>query len=71
VGWLVSNSVETSTAGNQLVQLGSCSEKGNSQRRREAVNTKVMGSEALEAVTRQRLVKTRKTDLVRSELQSV
>jgi hypothetical protein len=40
------------------VQLGSCSEIGDSQRGREAVNTEVEGSTALEAVTRQRLVKT-------------
>jgi hypothetical protein len=44
------------------VQLGSCSEIGNSQRGREDVNTEVEGSAALKAVTRQRLVKTQQTE---------
>jgi hypothetical protein len=44
------------------VQLGGCSETGDSQRRREAVNTEVEGFMALEAVTRQRLVKTQHTE---------
>jgi hypothetical protein len=43
------------------VQLRSCSEIGDSQRRREAVNTDVERSTALEAVTR-RLVKTQQTE---------
>jgi hypothetical protein len=32
-----------SAVGSQLVQLGSCSEIGDSQRRRDAVNTEVEG----------------------------
>jgi hypothetical protein len=46
----------------KLVQLGSCSEIGDSQRGREAVNTKVEGSTALKAVTRRRLVKTQQSE---------
>jgi hypothetical protein len=45
--------VLSSAVGSQLVQFGSCSEVGDSQRGREAVNTKVYGSTGLEAVTRQ------------------
>jgi hypothetical protein len=44
------------------VQLGSCSEIGDSQRGREAVNTEVEESTALEAVTRQRLVRAQQTE---------
>jgi hypothetical protein len=51
----VSDLVESSAIGGQLVQLESCSD---SQRELEAVNKEVEGSTALEAVTRQRLVKT-------------
>jgi hypothetical protein len=54
--------VKSSDAGSQLVHLGSCSEIGDSQRGREAVNTEVEGDKALEAVTRQRLVKTQQTE---------
>jgi hypothetical protein len=43
--------VESSAVGSQLVQLGSCSEG-------EAVNKEVEGTMALEAATRQRLLKT-------------
>jgi hypothetical protein len=50
--------LEISAAGSKLVQLGSCSEIGDSQRGREAVNTEVEGSTTLRAVTRQRLLKT-------------
>jgi hypothetical protein len=42
--------IESSAVGSQL---GSCSEIDDSQRGREAVNTEVEGSTALEAVTRQ------------------
>jgi hypothetical protein len=42
--------------GSQLVQIGSCSEIGDSQRRREVVITEVEGSKALEAVSRQPLI---------------
>jgi hypothetical protein len=49
--------VVNSTDGDELVQLGSWSQIGDSQRRREAVNTEVEGSAALEVVIR-RLVKT-------------
>jgi hypothetical protein len=59
---LVSDLVMSSAVGSQSVQLGSCSEIGESQRGREAVNTEVEGSTVLEAVTRQRLVKTQQTD---------
>jgi hypothetical protein len=52
--------VENSVFGSQLVQLGSSSETGDSQQGREAVNTKVEGSTALEAVTG--LVKTQQTE---------
>jgi hypothetical protein len=44
------------------VQLGICSEIDDNQRRREAVNTEVVGFTALEAVTRQRLMKTQQTE---------
>jgi hypothetical protein len=44
--------------GSQLVKLVNCSEVGDSQLRCEAVNTEVEGSTTLEAVTRQRIVKT-------------
>jgi hypothetical protein len=47
----------SSAVGSQLIQPGSCSEIGDSQRGREAVNTEVEGSTVLEAVIRQRLVK--------------
>jgi hypothetical protein len=54
--------VLSSAVGSKLVQPGSCSEIGDSQRGREAVNTEVEGSAALEAVTRQLLVKTQQTE---------
>jgi hypothetical protein len=44
------------------VQFRSCNEIGDSQRGREAVNTEVEGSTALEAVTRPRLVKAQQTE---------
>jgi hypothetical protein len=53
----VSSAVES-----QLVQHGSCSEVGDSQRRREAVNTEVERSTALKAATRRRLVKIQQTE---------
>jgi hypothetical protein len=52
----------SSAVGIQLVQLGNCSEIGDSQRGREAVNADVQGPTTLEAVTRQRLVKTQQTE---------
>jgi hypothetical protein len=52
----------SSAVGSQLVQLGSCSEIGDSKRGREAMNMEVEGSAALEDVTRQRLVKTQQTE---------
>jgi hypothetical protein len=39
--------------GSQFVQLGSCSEIGDSQRRCEAMNTEADGTMALEVITRQ------------------
>jgi hypothetical protein len=52
-----------SSAGrSQSVELGSCSEVGDSQRGRGDVNTEVEESTAFEAVTKQRLVKTQQTD---------
>jgi hypothetical protein len=53
---------ESSAVGIQLVQLGSCSEIGDSQRGRDAVNTEVEGSATFEAVTREQLVKTQETE---------
>jgi hypothetical protein len=50
--------VVSSAVGSQLFQLGSCSEIGDSQQERKAVDMEVEESTALEAVTRQRLVKT-------------
>jgi hypothetical protein len=58
VSWLVCDVVLSSVLGSQLVQLRSCTETGCSQRGCEAVNTEADGSTELEAVTRQRLVKT-------------
>jgi hypothetical protein len=55
----VSDLVESSAVGSQLVQLRSCSD---SQRGLEAVNTEVDGSAALEAVIRQRLAKTQQCE---------
>jgi hypothetical protein len=46
----------------QLVQLGSCSDIGESQRRSEAVITEVEEYTAFAAVTRQRLMKTQQTE---------
>jgi hypothetical protein len=57
----VSDLVEISAVGKQLVQLGSCSD---SQRDLEAVNTEVEEFTMFEAVTRQRLVKTQQTDKI-------
>jgi hypothetical protein len=54
--------VVSSADESKLAQLGSCTETGDSQRGREAVNTEVEGSTALGAVTRQRLVKTQQTE---------
>jgi hypothetical protein len=48
----------SSAVGSQLNQLRSYSEIGDSQQGCEAVNMEVEGSTALEAVARQRLVKT-------------
>jgi hypothetical protein len=50
--------------GSQLDQLRSCSEIGDSQKGHEAVNREVEGSTALEAVTRQQLVKTQQTEKI-------
>jgi hypothetical protein len=58
----VSDIVESSAVGSQLVQLENCSEIGDSQREREAVNTEVEKSTTQEAVTRQRLVKIQQTE---------
>jgi hypothetical protein len=58
----VSDLVEISAVGSQLVQVGSCSEIGESTRGFEAVNTEVEVSKWLEAVTRQRLVKIQQTE---------
>jgi hypothetical protein len=44
------------------VQLGSCSERGDSQRGLETVNVEVEGSTALKAVTGKRLVKTQQPE---------
>jgi hypothetical protein len=55
----VSDIVEISAVGKQLVQFGSCCD---SQRGLEVINTEVEGSTALEAVTRQLLVKTQQTE---------
>jgi hypothetical protein len=55
VSWLVSDLAESSALGSQLVHLANCSD---SQRGLEAVNTEAEGSTTLEAITRQRLVKT-------------
>jgi hypothetical protein len=63
----MSDLVESSAVGHQLVRLRGCSD---SQRGLEALNTDVDGSVALEAVTRQRLVKTQQT-VCCSELLSV
>jgi hypothetical protein len=52
----------SSEVGSQLVQLGTYSEIGDSQRGSEAVNTEVEGSTALKAVARQRLVKTQQSE---------
>jgi hypothetical protein len=48
--------------GSQVVQLGSYSEIGDSQQGREAVNTEAEEATALEAVTRQWLVKRQQTE---------
>jgi hypothetical protein len=54
-----------SAAGNQLLQLGSCSEIGGRQSG-QAVSTEVANPTVVEPVTRQRLVKTTdQNDLVR------
>jgi hypothetical protein len=47
------------------VQLRSCSEIGDSQRGRQAVNMEFEGSTTLETVTRHRLVKTQHTGKMR------
>jgi hypothetical protein len=44
--------------------LGSCCKGGDSQPEREAVNIKYEGSMALEAITRQLLLKTQETGKV-------
>jgi hypothetical protein len=49
---------------NSAVQVVSCSEIRDSQRRREAVNTEVHGFMLLEAFTRQRLLKTQQTEKI-------
>jgi hypothetical protein len=59
---LVNKLVFSSAVESQFIQLGSCSEMGDSQRRREVVNTELEGSMALETATRQRLVKTQQTE---------
>jgi hypothetical protein len=51
----VSDLVESSTVGSQIVQLGSGSEISDRLRGREATNTEVVGITALEAAYRQRL----------------
>jgi hypothetical protein len=51
------------SVGSQLLHLGSCSEMGDSQLRRETVNTEVELPTALEAVTR-RLVQTQQTEKI-------
>jgi hypothetical protein len=58
---VVSCVVSDFTVGSQLVQLGRCSELGDSQRRREGINIDIEGSTELEAITR-RLLKTRLTE---------
>jgi hypothetical protein len=60
-GWELSSRVESSTVGSQL---GSCSEIGDGQRGREAVDMEAEGYMALEAVTRQRLVKKQQTEKI-------
>lgn len=50
--------------GNRLIQLRSFSEIGDRQQGHEAMNTEVEACTALEAVTRQRLVKTQQTKKV-------
>jgi hypothetical protein len=59
VFWSVSDLVESSTDGSQLVQLGSCSDRHGGL---EAVNTNVEGSTALETVTIKRPTKTQQTE---------
>jgi hypothetical protein len=59
---LVNKLLFISAVGSQLIQLGSCCEIGDSQRRHEAVNTEVEGCTALEAVIKQRPVKTQQTE---------
>jgi hypothetical protein len=55
VSGMSSSLVVSSAIGSQLVQMGSCSEICDSQRRREAANKEVKESTALEAVTRQQM----------------
>jgi hypothetical protein len=64
VSCLVSDLVESSTAVSQLVQLACCSKIGDSQRGCETVNTEVEVSMSLEAITRQRLMKTQQTEKI-------
>jgi hypothetical protein len=52
----------SSAVGSQLVQLGSCSEIGGSQRELEVVNAEVEGPKTFEAFIRQQLVKTQQTE---------
>jgi hypothetical protein len=61
VSWLASDLVLSLAVGSQFIQLGSCSVIGDSQQGCEAMNTEVEGSTVLEAITRQRLVKTQQT----------
>jgi hypothetical protein len=58
----VSDLFESWAVGSQLVQLGSCSEIGDSQRGCEAVNTEVEVSTSLGVITRQRLAKPQETE---------
>jgi hypothetical protein len=58
----VSICVVSSAVGSHLVQLGNCNATGDSQRGPEAVNTEIEGYTVLEAITRQRLVKTQLTE---------